>query len=179
MTIVVSIILAAAIGGLVAIDFNQVDAGQDGTVGAITGAEADGATAEFPMSAPVGAVIKMVSALVVVVICIYGGIYLLKRMMYGNNRQRSRAALLEVIETTHVGPKKTLSLVRVADRSVLVGVTENQISVLTELDADETAVILAREPEVEENSGFGHVFGVAAEKLRRLSLSKNPTAQEG
>jgi flagellar protein FliO/FliZ len=175
----VSIILLAAIGGLLAIDVNQVDARQDGTVTALTDGNTKGGTTEFPMSAPIGAVIKMVSALVVVVICIYGGIYLLKRMMYGRNRHKSREALLEVIESAHVGPKKTISLVRVADRSVLIGVTENQISVLTELDADETAVIIARESEVEENTGFGHVFGVAADKLRRLAVSKNPTAQEG
>ncbi|MEE8423643.1 MAG: flagellar biosynthetic protein FliO, partial [Thermodesulfobacteriota bacterium] len=37
---------------------------------------------------------------------------------YAGNKTNN---ILEILETTHLGPKKSLSLVRVADKSVLVG----------------------------------------------------------
>jgi flagellar biogenesis protein FliO len=59
--------------------------------------------------------IKMLVALGVVVVCIYVGIFLLKKLVAKRHFGRSGNALLEVIETAYIDPKKSLSLVRVAD----------------------------------------------------------------
>jgi flagellar biosynthetic protein FliO len=115
---------------------------------------------------------KIISALVIVIVAIYAGVYLLKRMMgkkYTGNRQTN---ILEVIETTYVAPKKSVTLLRVAEKSVLVGMSENQITVLTELDSDQTREVLAsikREPATES---FGNVFKTATDKIKELGLRK-------
>jgi len=123
--------------------------------------------------------LKMLSALVVVVLCIYVGIFLLKRTMgrrYAGNRRNS---VLEVLETTYVGPKKTVSLIRVADKAVLVGITDGAISVLAELDANQTAEITARENVEKENYSFRRMLSAASQKMRSLSLTRNRAALAG
>ena len=167
-------LLATAVIGLAVIDINpggaQPSADDDATV---TRVGNDLGTSVLP------ALIKMASALVVVIICIYGGIYLLKRFTSGKTRRRG-GRLLEVIETTYVAPKKTVSLVRVADKAVLVGVTESQISMLTELDADQTAAIATEPPEEAEATEvpFGKLLGTAADQLKRFGWGKKDTALE-
>ncbi len=130
-------------------------------------------------SSPYPAIVKMIGALTVVVICIYGGLFLLKRASGGRAGSRGTGRLLEVLETTYVGPKKTVSLVRVAGKSVLIGVTEGQISVLSELDADETAALATHNEEAApEGDSFNRLLTSAADKFRRMGLKRNQTALE-
>jgi len=68
-----------------------------------------------------------------------------------------------------------VSLIRVADRSVLVGVAEGQISPLAELDASETAAILNREVHHETKDSFSTMFDSALNKIRQKALK--PQAQ--
>ena len=86
---------------------------------------------------------RMAAALVVVIIAIYAVVYLLKRVLHGRMRHAGHGHLLEVVETCHLAPKQSMALVRVADKAVLVGVSEKGMTVLTELDADQTAVALS------------------------------------
>ncbi|UCC45645.1 MAG: flagellar biosynthetic protein FliO [Candidatus Zixiibacteriota bacterium] len=135
--------------------------------GTTTGLKTDGF---YSSAAP--SLFKLISALVIVIACIYAGVYLLRRLMgkkYSGNRQSN---LLEVLETTYIGPKKTVSLVRVADRAVLVGTSENHISPLAELDADETARLLAAESTEEETESFKKVFKTAVMKLKEIGLKR-------
>ena len=182
--ILVSVFLLPALIGLFAIDIDSVSAdrtlSETGGTATISkdapGAESD---ASFAVSTPVGSILKMVSALIVVLCAVYLGLYLLKRLMNARQGGRGGSQLLEVIQTTYVGPKKSLSLVRVADRAVLVGVTEQNISVLTELDADETAVILANENSTEQTDSFGSLIRAAAGKLRQFGVKHSTVTQEG
>ena len=138
---------------------------------ASTGTETEGF---YSSAAP--SLFKLISALVVVIACIYVGVYLLRRMMgkkYSGNRQNN---LLEVLETTYIGPKKTVSLVRVADRAVLVGTSENHISPLAELDADETARLLAATGPEEETESFKKVLNTAVTKLKEFGFKRNDKA---
>lgn len=119
---------------------------------------------------------KLVGALIVVIGCIYLGLFLLRKMMgrkYSGNRSNN---IMEVLETTYIGPKKTVSLIRVANKSVLVGSTETQISVLTELDSQTTEEILAGISTEEEQENFKNMFTVASMKLKELSFSKKEKA---
>ncbi|UCC43417.1 MAG: flagellar biosynthetic protein FliO [Candidatus Zixiibacteriota bacterium] len=182
--VVVTIILVLAVTGLVIIDIDPVSADRVVPTGERQKVEAEGSgtsqsSSGFAPATPVWSMLKMISALVVVIILVYLGLYLLKRLMSSRQRRSGRKALLEVIQSTYVGPKKTVSLIRVADRSVLVGVTDAQISILTEMDADETAVILAGESEKEEPGSFARLLGGASSRLRQLGLQRDPAAQEG
>jgi len=182
LAIIVTVVLALALVGLFVIDINSVVAerasGDTNAAVSSSGVAADRAT-PFSVTTPIGSIVKMVSALIVVIFSVYVGLYLLKRLMAARGRRDGRDNLLEVIQSTYVGPKKSVSLLRVADRSVLIGVTDNSISVLTELDPEETAAILATETKVERKDGFRSLLGTAASKVRKLNLKRNPAIQEG
>ena len=77
-----------------------------------------------------------------------------------------------------MAPKKTVSLIRVADKAVLVGITENNMAVLTELGPEQTAALVASRPEPEPDEGFSNVLKAASEKLRLVGLKRKQTALE-
>ncbi len=113
--------------------------------------------------------LKVGGALAVVILAIYLGLFILKRMMgkkYSGNKKNN---ILEVLETTYIGPKKTISIIRVAGKSVLVASTENQISMLTEMDSDETKEIM-REIDVEiEPDMFQNMLNSASVKIKAIA----------
>lgn len=124
------------------------------------------------------AVVKMISALTLVIAAVYGGLYLLRKMMGRRGGVALGVDALTVLQTTYVGQHKAISLVKVGRRSVLVGVTDNQISTLTELDQDETEEILGEVTEPVKSESFSRLLGGAAEKLKMFGLKKKQAALE-
>jgi flagellar biogenesis protein FliO len=114
----------------------------------------------------------------VVILCIYLGIYLLKRTMGGRYSSSRGTNALEVIETACIGQRKSVTLVRVGEKSVLVGVSEDRMAPLSELNADDTAAILASAPEPCESESFGKMLNTAASHMRRLTSKNRRTALE-
>lgn len=124
---------------------------------------------------------KLLGALLVVVVGIYGFLYLLRRMMgqrFSGNRSSN---LIEVLETAYVAQKKSVSIVRFSDRAVLIGVGESGISVLAELNAEETGRMVAGFAAEKPSSGFrsvlrdakGRLTGLNMGRLKTLRLSRN------
>lgn len=170
------IVLAVALSGLLFIDTGPAIA--DGSLlesGSSVAAE-NGLIANESSALP--SILKMVSALVVVVFCIYGSLFLLKRLMGRRVTGNGPASALEVLETTWVAPKKSVSLIRVADRSVLVGITEQQISHLTELDAEQTAALLAQQKEAHVDPDFDSFLKSASKKIKNWGTARRPATAE-
>ncbi len=170
-----ALILAVALAGLMLIDVGRTDAvGQSALT--VAPVPADDAQSEVRAltgmdDGMVAAMGKMAAALVIVVLAIYGAVWGLKRLNGGRRRRHSGQQLLEVIETAYLAPKKTVALLRVADKAIVVGITEGQMSVLTELDSDQTALALADQPnpDSEAGKGFDRMFTTAANRLRRFA----------
>ena len=173
----VAVVLAVALCGLVLI------ATQNSGVSAQTAAQtlADkSAQPATPASTPdigsaYGSLMKMIVALVVVIACIYGGMYLLGRVMGKRGKGAVAGKNLELIESTYVAPKKTVSLLRVGEKAVLVGVTDNGITMLTELDRAETASLLAAQDAPGEEP-FGQFLKSAYDKVTQLRRNKEAVA---
>jgi flagellar biosynthetic protein FliO len=120
--------------------------------------------------------IKLIGALALVIGCIYLALFLFKKFLgkkYTGNKANN---ILEILETTYVGPKKTVSLIRVADKSVLVGTTDSQISVLSELNEEQTKKILNSMVTEEKKENFINLFQTASDKLKELSLKRKTKA---
>ncbi len=126
----------------------------------------------------VPSLLKMASALIVVVFCIYGSVFLLKKGFGRKLSHNRRNSALELLETTYVGPKKSISLVRVGDKSVLVGVTDNQISVLTELDAEATQAMLVCDAAEAQPAKFKDLLTTASQKVREFTVKGKKAAIE-
>jgi flagellar biosynthetic protein FliO len=182
--ITVAIILGAAFLGLVLVTGQQSGERQSVYAGlyssSSTPAPTDTAAAKPDFQETVGksvaafSIFKMLMALAVVIVCIYAGIYLLKRMTSRKHTSPGGTNLLEVLETAYIDPKKSLSLVRVADKSVLIGVTDNQISVLTELDQEHTQSLLASVAQHARSDGFGNILKAASNSLKGFGFRKDP-----
>ncbi len=177
----VSVVLAVALAGLFMVNTDPVSADRSFDAGVLETADpaATDALASSAQGGLTGAVVKMISALIVVVICVYLGLYLLKKLTGKKSGVVLKSDVLEVLQTTHLGPRKTISLVKVGDRSVLVGVTEQQISTITELDQKETEAILVAEPAVEEKvDAFAGALKSATSRIKSLGLVRKQTALE-
>lgn len=176
-------IVIAALLGVLMLNSGHVSAEKAATT-VLTEASAEtGAASVFgdqtvyePLSA-LPSLAKLLGALFVVVVCIYVGVFLLKKVMGKKYTGGRQSDVLEVLESSFIAPKKSVTLLRVGDKSVLVGVSENQMTVLTELDADETATILARsETEQPETASFKNVLSTATEKIKEMRFIKQKKA---
>lgn len=175
--LIVGTIILIALVGVVVINNDHVAA--EKTTGWTTTSEVQNPSPKAEERVPtfastaVPSMFKLASALVLVIVCIYLGVWGLKKTMgkkYSGNRQYNA---LEVLETTYVAPKKSVSLVRVAGKAVLIGVTESQIAVLTELSREETAEVLATvEKEEAASPNFMSFMNVASQKLKELGLKQ-------
>jgi flagellar protein FliO/FliZ len=76
-------------------------------------------------------------SLLLIIVFIYVTVYVLRRMSGARGGRGSRGRTIQIIEQTHLSPRKSICLVKLADRAVLVGITENNINLLTEFDSSE------------------------------------------
>jgi flagellar protein FliO/FliZ len=178
--ILTATILGVAVLGLVATGSlqNRHDPTAAETLGQVLQDATPGQVTATAGGSAFWAIIKLVCALAVVIVALYGGLYLLKRMMTTRRSASVRQSALEVIESAYVGPKKTVSLVRVGKRAVLVGVTDQQISKLTDLDEQEIAELLAQTPQQKTAETFAQMFKRTTDKFREMPISKEHTVAE-
>lgn len=87
---------------------------------------------------------QMLPALMIVLALIAGGTVLLKRIVPGA-RLTGRDGPVEVLSSTSISPKQSLSLVRCGRRVILIGVTPEHISALSEVtDPTEVGLLLSK-----------------------------------
>jgi len=97
---------------------------------------ATAATGQTPALNWAGVVARLVLAFVVVAGLAYGGIWLLKRWM-NRNGESAGNGVVSLVATSYVAPKKQISVVRVFDRLLVVGVAETGLTLLTEIGPEE------------------------------------------
>jgi len=118
---------------------------------------------------------KLLAALVVITAGIYGFLYVLRRMMGNKISGNNGRKIIEVLETTYVAQKKSVSLIRCADRAVLVGIGDSGINVLAELDDEQTAAIMAEYAAEKPSTGFSGIMKDARDKLTGFNIGKLKT----
>ncbi|MEW6014644.1 MAG: flagellar biosynthetic protein FliO [Candidatus Zixiibacteriota bacterium] len=116
--------------------------------------------------------LKLAGAMIVVIGAIYGFLFLLRKMMGKRLSSNRNQRFLELLETTYIGQKKSISLVRFADRAILIGSSENNIAPLAELDSEETSRLLQETTPAKNITGFRSLLSDAREKYRTLNLRR-------
>ncbi len=86
------------------------------------------------MDDPFSSLVKMISSLLLVLGLILAVAFGAKRFMRSRFSRWQNAPLIQVISTTYLGPKREVSVIEVGEQYLVVGVTPNQISLLTRLD---------------------------------------------
>lgn len=174
-----ALIVAVAVVGLFLIPSGDSDADQTTVTTPASGnATTHVETAEIFSDGALPTLGKMVGALLVVIVCIYFGIYLLKKTMGGKYGGTNKLNALEVLESTGVGPKQSVTLIRVGDKSVLVGITGDRMALLTELTAEDTAALLTSAPVDCEPDAFSRMLRTAAAQVKKIATKNRRTVLE-
>jgi flagellar protein FliO/FliZ len=116
--------------------------------------------------------VKLVLALGIVVAAIYGFLYLLRKMMgqrFSGNRSNR---LVEVIETTYIAQKKSVSVLRFHDRAILVGICDGSIQRLAELGPAESAAIISDFASPNPSGKFAGVLSEARTRLKSWNMNR-------
>ena len=80
-----------------------------------------------------GSVIKMVTALGIVLSLLFAVVYLVKKYLGKKIGLSGQEQKIRVLTSTYLGPKKSIALVEVAGEKIVVGVTATHISMLTKV----------------------------------------------
>ena len=116
-------------------------------------------------------ILRLVLTLGAVVALIFGTVWVLKRFAVrrwpGNMQNRP----IRVLERVHLAPKKSLDVVAVGERVLLLGVTENSISFLTELSPQERGQLQAP---ATGPAPFKNVLSEAKDRMRQVFTQAQP-----
>lgn len=82
-------------------------------------------------------VIKMVTALGIVLSLLFAIVYLAKKYLGNRIGLKGQEQKIRVVTSTYLGPKKSIALVEVAGEKIVVGVTATHISMLTKVGREE------------------------------------------
>jgi flagellar biosynthetic protein FliO len=116
-----------------------------------------------------GMVFKGLFSLIIVFALIIGFALFLKKFVYNRNGFRVSGGLVKVISTTFIGPKKSIHLIKVMDKILVVGVTDNQMQTLAEFKEGDIPNSLVENRKIDEStkqysSYFSHIFDKVRKK---------------
>ena len=94
---------------------------------------------------------KFIMGLAVLGILAAGGIFLVNKYRRTNLKQIS-APEIKILRQHHLGPKKSLAIIRVAGESILIGVTDHNINMIKSLS------LLDEDVPEDTPVAFGHVM---------------------
>ena len=83
-----------------------------------------------------GSFFKMILVLGVLIALLLIVLYVVKRFLLKKTGKGGQDQSIKVITSAYVGPKKTIALVEVAGERIVVGITSDNISMLTKLNKD-------------------------------------------
>lgn len=83
-------------------------------------------------------IVKMVLALACIVGLIFGVVFVLKRLMPGAVRSGGERLDIQVLAQLSMGSRQRVCVVRVQDRTLVLGITEGSINTLAELPTQRT-----------------------------------------
>lgn len=82
-------------------------------------------------------IVKSIIPLFIVLGLLYGILILVRKYSFSLNSKKIKNFHIDVLHNQLILPKKYLSLVRIKDKILVLGICENNISVLKEFDYEE------------------------------------------
>lgn len=99
--------------------------------------------AELPRTPSItAALVRMVLSLAVILFLVAAVFYGLRRFAFRNRLTSRGSGMLDVLETTGILPGKTLALVRVSDRVLLLGLSQDSVRCLCEFEGAKALEII-------------------------------------
>ena len=107
---------------------------------------------------------KIGLSLLLVIVVIYGTVFLMRKLSGNRLAGAGSKKSVQLIEQTYLAPKKSICLVKLADRAVLLGMTDTQINFLTEIEWDAMPQEVHKKVEAQA-IGFQSILNDAAGKI--------------
>jgi len=105
-----------------------------------------------------GDTIRLLASLLFVLALIIGGVYLLKKIPFYKRFVNGVKRPISIISSISLGHKRSISVVRIADEVLIIGLTNTNVALLSKMKADEyysTEDIITQNEEIPENDkGF-------------------------
>lgn len=98
---------------------------------------------------------KTAGSMVVIVLLIFAVVFFLRRFVLNRNGLGSGAGAIRILSSSFIGPKKSIHLVKVLNRVLVLGVSETHIQTLSEFGAEEVDRLL---PQAAMTSGEPQAF---------------------
>jgi flagellar protein FliO/FliZ len=116
-------------------------------------------------------ILKMVSALAVVLGIMLAGLWVVRKLMKKTGTGVDDGHAIRILSTRYLGPKSSIMLVDVLGSVIVVGVTTNQISMLTTITDEESLESLKSSRAGDGGSqAFLDQITLYKRKLKTLSL---------
>jgi flagellar biogenesis protein FliO len=152
-------------------DIAKVRAAVAGTSG-LTGAKK-----EIPKTPSIVAVVvRMVISLAIILLLLAIAVYVFRRLTFKGRSMGHKSGIMDVLETMNIMPGKTLALVRVQDRVLLLGIYQDGMETLTQFESEKAVeIIKATDRGNTPNllAHFGENLSAFTEKLKGRREIKN------
>lgn len=112
-----------------------------------TTAPDDPAANPVPTLNPGSMVLRIIGSVALVIGVLYAGMYAMRMLSKRGGGGNLKKDAISVLQRRFIAPKKAIYVVTVGNRAMVVGVTDAQISHLTDLTEDELESIKAGEPD--------------------------------
>ncbi len=109
-------------------------------------------------------IVRLMLSLAAIILLIFVTLWGIRRLQGRRWTGKMNAKPIQVIDRVHLAPKRSLDVVSVGNRILLLGVTEHGINLLTELSADEKNQVEATQT---EQRGFQPVLNEARDRLQQ------------
>lgn len=123
----------------------------------------------------VRALVKGLGALILILALIYGFVWILRFFMNKKSFGNPTSDQIRVLSTTYIAPKKSVALLQVYEKAILIGVSENSMTTLTELDEEGEwkQLIHAEHPNNEGESSFSQKLSKALKQTVSKGIRNN------
>ena len=85
---------------------------------------------------------------------------------------KGKRAYIEVMANHSLGPKQSITVVRIKDQQFVLGVTQDNVQLITQLDADEADLDVLDDPKVADS--IGKLFGAKPQVISGTSKPNSP-----
>lgn len=137
----------------------------------------ENANDEYKPASTIGVFVRMIIVLIVVVLLIYAFFWFVKRKT--NNNLKTDDDYLRRVAYLNIAPGKTVEVITLIDKAYLIGVTEDNISLLGEIDDKELITAMNLNSDKKANIKKPATFNEVLELfLQKGSKKKSVFSQE-
>lgn len=102
--------------------------------------------------------LRTAGSLLLVALLVIGVVFVLRRYVFNRNGFGNTEGAIKILNSTFLGPKKSIHLVKVLNRVLVLGISESGIQTLSEFNADEVESLLVKKIQEPKEQTFSKLL---------------------